>query len=141
MPLANPYQRYQQTATQTSNGSQLLVMSYEAIVRWLGRAEGAIEADKVQEAHEALVNAQDLLRSLNWNLNMETGGEVAQNLRNIYEYLLQELVWANVYKDRERIAMVRDMISPLLDAWRVAVVKAAREQMASANARAVLPSA
>src|SRR5579884_2211727 len=129
MPLSNPYQRYQQTATQTAGSDQLLIMSYEAILRWLGRAETAIEANHIENAHTALVSAQDILRDLKWNLDFSKGGEVAANLGRIYDYLANELVWANVEKSAERIANVRALIQPLLEAWRVAVVKARRERM------------
>jgi len=134
MPLSNPYQRYQQTATQTAGSDQLLIMSYEAILRWLGRAETAIEANHIENAHTALVSAQDILRDLKWNLDFSKGGEVAANLGRIYDYLANELVWANVEKSAERIANVRALIQPLLEAWRVAVVKARRERMGSASA-------
>ena len=130
MPLTNPYQRYQHTAAQTADGGQLLIMSYEAIQRWLGRAETAIDADKIETAHTALISAQEILRNLQLNLNHEQGGEVAANLQKIYGYLISELVWANIDKDKDRICAVRDMVTPLLDAWRVAVVKARREASA-----------
>jgi flagellar secretion chaperone FliS len=129
MPLSNPYQRYQQTATQTAGSDQLLIMSYEAVIRWLNRAETAIDEENVEGAHSALVNAQEILRDLKWNLNMARGGEVAENLSRIYDYLTGELVWANVEKSQDRIANVRHMIQPLLEAWRVAVVKARRERL------------
>jgi flagellar protein FliS len=131
VPLTNPYQRYQHTAAQTADGGQLLLMSYEATLRWLSRAEAAIQQDKIEEAHQGLMNAQEILRNLKLNLD-HSASDVAGNLDRIYDYLIAELVWANVHKDLDRIRNVRDMITPLLDAWRVAVVKARRESPAHA---------
>jgi len=137
LPLANPYQRYQQTAAQTADGSQLLIMSYEAVLRWLSRADTAIDTDNIQDAHQGLLNAQDIIRNLKWSLDMERGGEVAENLNNLYEFMIRELVWANVEKDKDRIDNVRQMVMPLLDAWRVAVVKARRESRQMHDSSAV----
>lgn len=136
MPLSNPYQRYHQTAAQTADGSQLLVMSYEAILRWLTRAEAAIDEDRVEDAHNALIAAQEIVRNLSWSLDHERGAEVAANLKNIYDFVLTELTWANVNKDKERIGAIRAMVTPLLDAWRVAVVKARRESRQASDGNA-----
>ena len=133
MPLANPYQRYQTTAAQTADGSQLILMSYEAILRWLGRADTAIDENKIQDAHNALISAQEIVRDLSWNLDFAQGGEIAENLRRLYEYMTAELVWCNVHKDKQRIDGVRQLVMPLLDAWRVAVVKARREGRAASD--------
>jgi flagellar protein FliS len=124
VPLANPYQRYQHTAAQTADGGELLIMSYEAILRWLGRAEQAIAEDRVEAAHRALVSAQDIMRNLQWSLDAARGGEIAENLSRLYAYMINELVWANVEKNHDRIKNVRQLVTPLLEAWRIAVVKA-----------------
>ena len=127
MPLANPYQRYQQTSVKTADAGDLLVLTYEAILRWLGRADEAIDTGKVAAAHEALVNTQELVRNLASALDFERGGAIAENLSSLYEYLLQQLLWANVNKDKDAIAQIRELVLPLLDAWRVAVPKARQE--------------
>ncbi|MHB8620192.1 MAG: flagellar export chaperone FliS [Chloroflexota bacterium] len=134
MPLANPYQAYRHTAAKTSDRGELLVMTYEAILRWLNRADAAIDADKVTDAHTALVSAQDLIHNLAWSLDFERGGQVADNLKSLYDYMLDQLMWANVNKDKELIDRVRGLVAPLLDAWRVAVVRARREAQAQRSA-------
>ncbi|HLY67014.1 MAG TPA: flagellar export chaperone FliS, partial [Chloroflexota bacterium] len=92
MPLNNPYQRYRQTAVNTSEPADLVVMTYEALLRWLGRAKLGIEQGQVVEAHEALVNAQKLVANLSLSLDFDRGDGIASNLRSIYDYLIDRLV-------------------------------------------------
>lgn len=127
MPIANPYARYQQTAVGTADRGDLLILSYEALVRWLNRASEAIDAAKIESAHDALINAQALVRSLMDSLDLDRGGEVAKNLYSLYDFVLRQLVEANVQKDKDLIASTRELVAPLLEAWRVAVSSARKQ--------------
>lgn len=127
MPLANPFAKYQQNAASTADRGDLLILSYEAILRWLGRADQAIDAGQLVEAHEALMAAQDLITNLSMSLDYERGGQIAQNLGALYDFLKRELIQANVQKDKAMINSIRELVAPLLDAWRMAVVQARKE--------------
>lgn len=126
MPLASPYQQYHQASTRTADRGQLLILTYEALLRWLARADVAIDAENVPDAHTALVNAQTLIQQLSLSLDVEQGGEIAANLKRLYDFMLDRLKWANVRKDKELIDEVRGLVAPLLSAWRVAVDEARR---------------
>ncbi|MGH2364575.1 MAG: flagellar export chaperone FliS [Chloroflexota bacterium] len=132
MPLANPYQRYQSTSVQTADPAQLLLLTYEAIVRWLNRAETAVMDGNLARAHEGLLSAQALLRDLSTSLDFEQG-DVAWNLARLYDYMIERLVAANVAKDKAIVAEVRALVVPLLEAWRVAVVQARRQGLVQAS--------
>src|SRR5438045_9381301 len=99
MPLANPYQQYRATAVKTADGGDLLVMSYEAILRWLSRAKTALESSQIIECHQALLAAQELVANLSLSLDFSRAPEIAQSLRSIYDYVSDQLVWANLHKD------------------------------------------
>lgn len=126
MPLANPYQQYRATAVKTSDGGDLLVMSYEALVRWLGRAKSALETGRIVECHEALMAAQELVANLSLSLDFSRAPDIAQGLRSIYDYLNDQLVWANLRKDPALIDEVTGLVQPLLEAWRLAVTQTKR---------------
>ena len=126
MPLANPTLQYTQSSAQTADRGQLLIMTYEAILRWLTRAEMAIQGVKIQDAHAALMNTQTLIQHLALSLDFDQGGEIADNLQQLYDFMLDRLKWANVNKDVDLIHEVRGLIQPLLEAWRVAVLQVRR---------------
>jgi len=79
-------------------------------------AEQAVVDKDVPTAHSNLVHAQEIVTELAATLNVEAWGGAEQLLR-IYEFCLQELFQANVYKDAQRIHGVREVIEPLRDAW------------------------
>jgi flagellar secretion chaperone FliS len=133
LPLADPFARYQQTAATTADGGDLLILTYEALLRWLSRAQEAIDAGNLVDAHQALMYSQDLILNLSTSLDFERGGDIAINLQALYQFLSREIVQANVDKDSARIGSVRELIAPLLDAWRAAVPMA-RKQGQLANA-------
>jgi flagellar secretion chaperone FliS len=133
LPLANPFARYQQTAATTADGGDLLILTYEALLRWLSRAQEAIDAGNLVDAHQALMYSQDLILNLSTSLDFERGRDIATNLQALYQFLSREIVQANVDKDSARIGSVRELIAPLLDAWRAAVPMA-RKQGQLANA-------
>lgn len=127
MPATNPYARYQQTAVKTADRGDLLILTYEAILRWLGRADEAIDAGNVVNAHQALIAAQQLVIHLASSVDMDRGGDVAANLLMLYDFVGRQLVQANVEKNKAIIASIRELIAPLLDAWRTAVPMARKE--------------
>lgn len=51
-------------------------------------------------------------------LDREKGGEVADNLYNLYDFMNRELIDANVNKDIDKIEVVEDMMLELLDSWK-----------------------
>jgi flagellar protein FliS len=127
VPVVNPYARYQQTAVRTADRGDLLILTYEALLRWLGRAEEAIDAGKLVDAHEALLAAQDLVYNLASSLDFQRGGEVAANLGSLYDFVHRQLIQANVAKDKKLVTATRELLAPLLDAWRTAVPTARKE--------------
>ncbi|MDE3074562.1 MAG: flagellar export chaperone FliS [Chloroflexota bacterium] len=133
MPLANPYRQYQNTSVQTADKAQLLLLTYEAIVRWLNRADAAITESRVMDAHDALIAAQTLVGDLANSLDFRRGGDVAINLARLYDYMVERLVSANVSKDNAIVEEVHGLVSSLLDAWRIAVVHARRDGLVAAH--------
>jgi flagellar protein FliS len=124
----NAYQVYRQTQTQTAAPGELVLMSYRGAIRFLGAAIEAIDANKVAEAHDKLVRAQDIVANLQESLDVERGGKVAKNLNAIYDFMLRRLFEANVQKDAAAAREVQGLLRELLPAWEAAV----RQQTSSA---------
>lgn len=117
--------RYAADAVGTASPARLLTMLYDRLVRDLALAEAAIDAGDVPAAHRELVHAQEIVDMLRASLDVEAwdGGP---GLAQLYSFLHQELVAANVAKDAGRVAGCRQIIEPLRDAWQQAAQEAAR---------------
>ncbi|MDP9396841.1 MAG: flagellar export chaperone FliS [Actinomycetota bacterium] len=111
--------RYVQDSVTTASPARLLVMLYDRLVLDLQRGEAAQRAGLREEANEALLHAQEILLELQMTLDTATW-EGAPGLAALYSYLHAELVGANTTGDADRTAACRQLVDPLLDAWRQA---------------------
>ena len=117
----NPWQSYQKVATNTASPGQLVLMLYEGAIRFLNRALTGFECEEPVEFNTTINNnilrAQDIIRELDCSLNLEQGGELAQQLRRLYDYFDRRLLEANLRKDPEGVSEVIERITTLRDAW------------------------
>ncbi len=132
----NAYQVYRQTQAQTADPGELVCMLYRGAVRFVSAAVEAIEKRDVEASHNNLVRAQAIVAELSETLDVERGGQFAQRLQAIYEYLNQRLLDANLRKDADAAREVERFLRDLLPAWE----EAARQTKAGA-ARPVLAAA
>jgi len=115
---------YLENMVRTASPAKLIEMLYQRAVELLKEAEKLIEDKEYMKANENLKKAQDIVTELNLSLDMEKGGQIAQNLRALYNYMFRRLIDANVKKDIEAAREVRGMLEELLDAWREVMKKA-----------------
>jgi flagellar secretion chaperone FliS len=111
--------RYVSDSVETMSPARLLVALYDRLVLDLDRADAAIVANDIAGAHHALVHAQDIVSELLNTLDLDAWPAAAQ-LASVYEYVIEQLIKANVHKDGGIVAECREIIEPLRDAWRQA---------------------
>ncbi len=110
------YDAYKDTEIQTANQGKLIVMLYDGAIRFLRVAQDNLNPRTYDVANTNIIKAQDIITELMLSLNME-GGEVAQNLFNLYAYMKKRLLEANMAKDSAVIDEVIKLIEPLKSAW------------------------
>ena len=115
---------YLENMVRTASPAKLIELLYQRAVELLKNAEKFVTNKEYIKANENLKKAQDIVTELNLSLDMEKGGQIAQNLRALYNYMFKKLVDANVKKDAEAIKEVRGMLEELLDTWREVMKKA-----------------
>jgi len=115
---------YLENMVRTASPAKLIELLYQRAVELLKEAEKFIIDKDYVKANESLKKAQDIVTELNLSLDMEKGGQIAQNLRALYNYMFRRLIDANVKKDVEAVKEVREMLEELLDAWREVMKKA-----------------
>jgi flagellar protein FliS len=107
---------YAQQSVTTASPAKLLTMLYDRLVRDLLAAEQAITAGNTSVANEQLLHAQAIVLELQASLDV-TRWDGAAGLSELYTFLYQELVAANVGKDGTRVRSCHDLIEPLRQAW------------------------
>jgi flagellar protein FliS len=111
------YNTYFETQTNTAGPGELVVMLYKGATRFLASAIEAIETKNIQAASNSFLRAQAIITELSDTLDLKQGGELAQNLLRIYEYMTFRLVEANLRKDAEPAREVERLLRDMLPAW------------------------
>lgn len=109
---------YKQNQVTTASPKNLVILLYEGCIKKIRLAELALEDNRLDLVNENLIKAQDIISELQNTLNMDAGGEIAENLDALYDYLLNELYQANVHKDEEKMILVREKMDELLESWK-----------------------
>jgi len=109
---------YQETAVTTQNKGPLIVMLYDGAIKFLRMAIKEIEAQNHEAKSKYLSKAEDIINELNVTLDMDTGGEVAMNLRKLYLFMIRHLHEDLVKQDTGKIEEVIKMLEELNQSWK-----------------------
>jgi flagellar secretion chaperone FliS len=104
--------------------TRLVQIMFEQILAHLATARGAMgritdnrPVNEVVAKGNAIAKTLGLIGQLNGTLNMEGGGQVAENLRSLYEYMMNRLTLANATNDQSVVAEVAGLISMIKSGW------------------------
>jgi flagellar protein FliS len=111
--------------------TRLVQVMFEHILSHLATARGCMARVKnnrplgeVLAKVAAISKANALLAQLNATLDMERGGQVAQNLRALYEYMMNRLTLANAANDAALVAEVAGLVEKIKSGWDQIVTEA-----------------
>jgi len=110
-------EQYQKVQVMTSDGVRLIIMLYEGIVRFNVGAMEAIENGNIKDRVYFINRSMDIISELNGALNMEAGGEVAENLSKLYDYCVHALNTANAKNSVEALDSVNRVITEVKAGW------------------------
>lgn len=108
---------YKKNQINTASPKQLIVLLYEGAIKNLRHAELALDLKDFSLVNQKLLKTQDIILELQVTLNKEEGGQIAENLYELYEYMMNDLIQANIKKDKTKIEANRDILSGLAEAW------------------------
>jgi flagellar protein FliS len=115
--------QYKQTSIKTANRGQLLIMLYEAAIRNIKKSSAAIDRNDLQEKGLSIGRVHDILIELLNTLDFEAGGDIARDLERLYNFMIEQLVKANVENNKEPLILIQKLMDNLLGAWREAVTQ------------------
>jgi flagellar protein FliS len=110
--------QYQQTQVMTSSRVQIVVLLYDAAIQSIELARVGIESNNPKDKGRFLGRAISIIGELNSVLDFEQGGEIARSLHRLYEYMLNELLTANVRNDARRLDGPLRCLTTLREGWR-----------------------
>jgi flagellar protein FliS len=108
-----------ETAVAGADAHQLVSLLYDALLQSLGAARLSLQAGDVAGKGRALGRACRLIEEgLKAGLNDAKGGELASNLRSLYDYCTVVLTEANLKSDVRKVEEVIGLMQPMADAWK-----------------------
>ena len=128
--MTNPYgaKAYHKTSIQTASREQILLMLYEACILNFKRCKQAMEKKNIPDKGMYLGKAQDIINELSNTLDMEKGGDVAQQLKSLYLYIFNESTDANFNNDPSKIENCVRVLNTLYSGWKQAVETLAKNK-------------
>jgi len=108
---------YLQTQVQSRSPLELVVMLYDGAIQQADAAREALLANNIPARKVAISKMLAIISQLQNTLDMERGGEIAENLDRIYSWATARLLDAVVTRDTKPVDEVRRVLDGLRDAW------------------------
>ena len=120
----NPYAKasaYKSTSVNTSSPSDLVLMLYDGVIRFLSNAKGGFDLEDPVGFHQVIngniQKAQAIIRELRSSLDMDKATEFSETMAGLYDYFDRRLQEANMDKTSEPIDEVLQRVKTIRDAW------------------------
>ncbi|MFZ7131502.1 MAG: flagellar export chaperone FliS [Eubacteriales bacterium] len=108
---------YKSNQITTASGKKLLIMLYDGAIKNLKLAEKYIDEKNIEKININVVKTQAILAELISTLDFNAGGEIANNLNQLYGYMYTRLIQGNIEKDKEAVIEVRTFLQDLRETW------------------------
>jgi flagellar secretion chaperone FliS len=96
---------------------RLVLMLMDGALERMAIARGYIERGQIAKKAQALHQCVNIVNELRGSLNLPQGGALAQNLGDLYDYMLRQLLRANVDSDLKCVKEVASLMSEIRSAW------------------------
>jgi len=98
---------------------ELVTMLYEGLLERIEQAKGFIDSESVELKIKKIDQSIQILNEgLRAHLDMKSGGSLAYNLDQLYAYCSVRLVKANLKNDVVGLDEVKNLLAPIVDAWK-----------------------
>lgn len=124
--MANAYksqaiQQYGQVRThggvEAASPHQLTAMLFDGALSRIARARGHMERNEIAAKGECISRSIEILSGLRVGLDFERGGELAERLDSLYDYMERRLLHANLHDDVHALDEVSELLRPIRAAW------------------------
>ncbi len=95
----------------------LVLMLLNAAMERMAIARGAIDRGDTARKASVLHSCVTIIAELRNSLNLAEGGELAQNLDSLYDYMIRQLMLANARSDAGVVLEVSRLLEEIRSAW------------------------
>ncbi|HEY8094813.1 MAG TPA: flagellar export chaperone FliS [Methylobacter sp.] len=121
MNAVSAIKQYQQVSVSSSvmgaSPHRLVQMLMEGVLERIAVAKESIARNEVAMKGQNIGRAIDIVGGLQGSLNKEAGGEIAENLNNLYDYMVRRLLEANSQNDESILDEVSNLMIQIKMGW------------------------
>lgn len=119
--MRNAMNEYNQTAVKASIMSasphRLIQMLMEGALDKIAIAKGCMERNQIELKGKHISWAISIIGGLRSSLDKKAGGDIAQNLEDLYDYMERRLAAANAQNDPAILDEVTSLLRQIKEAW------------------------
>ncbi|MGM0535156.1 MAG: flagellar export chaperone FliS [Pseudomonadota bacterium] len=116
-----------ESGVMSASPHQLIVMLFDGALAAIRTARIHLEEGNSAEKGKAISKALDIVNNgLAAALDAERGGEIAERLGSLYDYVTRLLLSANLRNDAESLDQAETLLNDIASAWREIGDQAAR---------------
>lgn len=120
--MRNPAQSYAkvglEVAVETASPHKLILMLFDGAITAINIAKFEMESGEIAKKGASISKAVDIVANgLRASLDMSAGGELAERLAALYDYIVQRLVYANLHNSPAALEEAAGLLDTLRDAW------------------------
>ncbi|ATJ84641.1 flagellar export chaperone FliS [Halomonas beimenensis] len=108
-----------ESGVMSASPHRLIVMLFDGAQAAIRAARIHLEAGNIAEKGTSISKALDIVNNgLAAALDAERGGEVAENLASLYDYIVRLLLSANRHNDVDKLDEAERLLDDIASAWR-----------------------
>lgn len=105
------------TGVSKSNNVELIQMLFDGLIESLATAKGHIQHNNIAEKSKAISRASRIVLGLQGALDFDKGGELANNLNELYNYITRRLLHVNARNDLAALDEIHGLMTEIRGAW------------------------
>lgn len=124
-----PHNAYAESRILTADPMELVRLMYSGAIDEVRNARTHLRNRDIHARSKAVSKACAILTELTLALDRKAGGQYAERLAELYDYMMRRLTEANFRQREEPLAEVSDLLTTLLEGW-----EGAQKQLAAQSA-------
>jgi flagellar protein FliS len=111
------YQQTNKSSAQQASPYQLVAMLFQKLLDNIATAKGAIQQKDTAKKGELISNSISIIAVLEGSLDFEKGGDISNNLAELYNFCSRKLVEANTNNDIALLDEIIKILLPIKSGW------------------------
>ncbi len=111
------YEQIKSQAAQYASPHQLVLMLFNGAIESLSVMLGAIDSKDIELRGKHITRSISIVNGLRDVLDLDDGGELAENLYSLYTYMASEIFQAGFRNDKEALIHIQQMLKDICESW------------------------